>query len=105
MEQKVLLCCAGGMSTGLLMKKMEKYWADLGIDLKIKATSTNGVERYFDDYDVILIGPQMRFMLDTIKSKTDKPVEVIPTLTYGMQKCDELKVLIDEMYESIGGDK
>ena len=27
---KILLVCAGGMSTGLLMKKMEKYWADQG---------------------------------------------------------------------------
>ena len=25
MERKVLLICAGGMSTGILMRKMEKY--------------------------------------------------------------------------------
>ena len=37
MERKVLLICAGGMSTGILMKKMEKYAEDKGIDLKIDA--------------------------------------------------------------------
>ncbi|MCF0106550.1 MAG: PTS sugar transporter subunit IIB [Holdemanella sp.] len=101
MEQKVLLCCAGGMSTGLLMKKMEKYWASLGIDLKVHATGVNSAEKYFDQYDVILVGPQMRFMVDTLRKKTDKPVEVIPTLTYGMQKCDEMKALVDKLYEQI----
>ena len=30
MERKVLLICAGGMSTGILMKKMEKYAEDKG---------------------------------------------------------------------------
>ena len=31
MERKILLICAGGMSTGILMKKMEKYAAEQGI--------------------------------------------------------------------------
>ncbi|MGC4439777.1 PTS sugar transporter subunit IIB, partial [Streptococcus suis] len=34
---KILLVCAGGMSTSILMKKMEKYWNDQGQDLTIKA--------------------------------------------------------------------
>ena len=36
MERKVLLICAGGMSTGILMKKMEKYAEDKGIELKVR---------------------------------------------------------------------
>ena len=36
MERKVLLICAGGMSTGILMRKMEKYAEEQGISLKIK---------------------------------------------------------------------
>ena len=34
---KILLVCAGGMSTGLLMKKMEKYWEERGEDNSINA--------------------------------------------------------------------
>ena len=33
---KILLVCAGGMSTGLLMKKMEKYWEENGEEHSIK---------------------------------------------------------------------
>lgn len=101
MEQKVLLCCAGGASTGLLMKKMEAYWASHGIDLKIKATSVTTCENCADQFDVILIGPQTRYMLEEIKRKTKKPAEVIPSVVYGMQKCDEIKVLVDKLYEEI----
>ena len=34
---KILLVCAGGMSTSILMKKMAQYWADQGKELDIKA--------------------------------------------------------------------
>ena len=34
---KILLICAAGMSTSILMKKMEQYANDQGIDLDIKA--------------------------------------------------------------------
>ena len=34
---KILLVCAGGMSTGILMKKMEAYWKEQGQELTIQA--------------------------------------------------------------------
>ena len=38
---KVLLVCAMGMSTSILMKKLEKYAAEQGIDFIIAAQSVN----------------------------------------------------------------
>ena len=54
MERKVLLICAGGMSTGILMKKMEKYAEDKGIELKIDAVGMSAYEDSYKNYDVIL---------------------------------------------------
>lgn len=42
---KILLVCAGGMSTSILMKKMEKYWKENGEALNIKAV---GLSEYQD---------------------------------------------------------
>ena len=39
---KILLVCAGGMSTGLLMKKMEKYWEERGEDNSEEKSEENG---------------------------------------------------------------
>ena len=54
MERKVLLICAGGMSTGILMRKMEKYTEEQGISLKIEAVGMSAYEDVYKNYDVIL---------------------------------------------------
>lgn len=41
---KVLLVCAGGMSTSILMKKMEKYAAEKGIEFEIAAVGPGRVQ-------------------------------------------------------------
>lgn len=43
-----------GMSTGILMKKMEKYAEDKGIELKIDAVGMSAYEDSYKNYDVIL---------------------------------------------------
>ena len=55
---RILLACGAGLSTSILMKKMEKYCEDKGEDLKIEAVPVGNVEGYQDEYDCILIGPQ-----------------------------------------------
>ena len=55
MERKVLLICAGGMSTGILMRKMEKYAEEQGISLKIEAVGMSAYEDVYKNYDVILL--------------------------------------------------
>ena len=49
---KVLLCCAGGLSSSILMKKM-KTWADAhGEDLEIQAMGTGeAVETWQNGYE------------------------------------------------------
>ena len=55
MERKVLLICAGGMSTGILMRKMEKYAEEQGISLKIEAVGMSAYEDVYKNYDVIIV--------------------------------------------------
>ena len=64
---RVLLVCAGGMSTSMLMKKMSKYAAEHGIDLEIAARGANEVKNG-DGWDVVLLGPQIGFQADKIKA-------------------------------------
>ena len=42
---KILLVCAGGMSTSVLMKKMEKWCAENGEELTIKAVGASSYEK------------------------------------------------------------
>ena len=91
---RILLVCSAGMSTSLLVTKMEKAASEQGLETKIWAVSTDAADRNMQDADVVLIGPQIKFQLDAMKQKAAKynlQVEAIPMVDYGM--CNGPKVL------------
>ncbi|EMK6963121.1 PTS sugar transporter subunit IIB, partial [Vibrio cholerae] len=61
--KKILLCCSAGMSTSMLVKKMQQAAESKGIECKIDALSVNAFEEAIQEYDVCLLGPQVRFQL------------------------------------------
>lgn len=93
---KVLLVCAGGMSTSILMKKLEKHAADKGIDFDIAAVGLTAYKDVAGDYDCILMGPQVGYQKDIVQESTGMPVEVIPPRDYGLGNCDNIFKLIDK---------
>lgn len=97
---KILLICAGGCSTGLLMKKMEKYWAQQNEPLEIKATGLNNFEEKVIGYDIVLVGPQIRYRFKDIQS-CGIPCEVIDSLDYGMQNVVNIKKQAERLYSQI----
>lgn len=81
---KVLLLCAGGMSTSILVKKIEDAAKAQGKEIKVEAYGQMTAAEHVGKWDVCLLGPQVRFELDNIKSILDCPVDVIDMLDYGM---------------------
>lgn len=96
---KVLLVCAGGMSTSILMKKLEKYAADKGIDFEIAAVGLGAYKDVCAEYDCILMGPQVGYQKDVVVEASQKPVEVIPPQDYGLGNCENIFKLI---YKCLG---
>lgn len=95
---KILLCCAAGMSTSLLVTKMEKAAKEQGIESKIWAVSAGEVNSHVDEADVLLLGPQVRYLLPQMKKLGEEkgiPVEVINSVHYGM--CNGAEVLKSAM--------
>lgn len=92
---KIMLACSAGMSTSLLVTRMEKAAAEKGLECKIWAVSESALlaEYTADPCDVLLIGPQVRFRLNGIKEQVKNaiPVDVIDMRLYGMM--DGAKVL------------
>lgn len=80
---KILLICAAGMSTSLLTNSMKKN-ADPG-DV-IDALPASDIDAVITNYDVILLGPQIRYKLAEIEAKAKplgKPVGVVDMRAYG----------------------
>ena len=72
---KVLLCCAGGLSSSILMKKM-KTWADAhGEDLEIQAMGTGeAVETWQNGYECVLLAPQVSYRLKQLQEEIKLPI-------------------------------
>lgn len=88
-EKTIMLVCAAGMSTSLLVSKMRKAAEERGIDADIFANSANEADNVLasKDVDVLLLGPQVRFMKAQFEKKvegTGIPVDIINMQDYGM---------------------
>jgi Phosphotransferase system cellobiose-specific component IIB len=85
MTKTIMLACAGGMSTSLLVTKMIAAAKAEKIDVNIFATASSAISLEADTHhpSVILLGPQIQFLLDNIIKEVDVPVEVINMKDYG----------------------
>lgn len=95
---KILLICAGGMSTGLLMKKMEKNWEEKGEDHSINAVGLSEYMDVYKDYDIIMTGPQVSYRLNQIKQDTGLPTEGIPSFDYAVGNCANIMKIANKLY-------
>ena len=68
---KILLVCNAGMSTSMLVQRMEKAAEADGIDAKIIALPITDAATQLDEWDVIMLGPQVRHELNGLKSKEE----------------------------------
>ncbi len=85
MAKTIRLFCCAGMSTSMLVQKMQTEAKKQGKDYDIAAYSLTEVDKEAPAADVILIGPQVRYALKDVKSKFPEiPIEVIDMRMYGM---------------------
>lgn len=82
---RIMLACALGMSTGMLMERMRATAQAEGKDYKIWAVDVASVDKNDGEFDVLLLGPQVNYLFDDMKKQYgDKvPVAVIKPIDYG----------------------
>lgn len=100
----ILLCCAAGMSTSLLVTKMEKAAQEQGLECKIWAVSADQVKSNIDEANILLLGPQVRYLLPQMKTlgqEKNIPVDSINPMHYGMcNGAEVLKLAIKQIQEN-----
>ena len=85
----ILLVCSAGMSTSLLVTKMEAAAKEKGVETKIFALPFSDAPRVLEEVDCILLGPQVRFQKASIEKLAASrkagqiPVDVIDMRDYG----------------------
>lgn len=89
----IYLVCNAGMSTSILVRKMQEVAEKQGLTgLTIEAFSVEVLAEKVNSADVILIGPQIRHMINDVKKVVANhcPVAVIDMRDYGMLKGQKI---------------
>lgn len=91
MTKKILLVCAGGFSTSMLVERMKDAAKVNGVEVVIDACGEGVLESYLPA-DIIMLGPQMGHAEDGVKAKVDSnlPVTVIDMMDYGMMDGEKV---------------
>ncbi|MBM7710390.1 PTS sugar transporter subunit IIB [Enterococcus lemanii] len=94
-KKTIMLVCSAGMSTSLLVTKMQKAAEVQGIDSDIFAVSASEADHYLasKDVNVLLLGPQVRFMKNDFEKRLEPkgiPLEVINMADYGMMNGEKV---------------
>lgn len=82
----IMLVCSAGMSTSLLVVKMEQAAKEMGLDVNIFAVSESEANQHYGKISILLLGPQVRYLkkkLDKALEPLNIPVEVINSMHYG----------------------
>ena len=90
---KIMLCCSAGVSTRLLVKKMVAEAEKRQLPVEIKAFGAAEFDEQVAKYQVVLLGPQVKYMLADLQSRAKPfgvPVEPIAMTDYGMQRGDKV---------------
>ena len=99
--KKILLVCGGGMSTSLLVKKMEA--ADIYNEYQIKCSDVVSGQVLLVDYDIILLAPHIAYLQNEfvpLCQKVNIPLMLIDSYDYtkmaGKIVLDKAIMLLNE---------
>lgn len=83
--KSILLICNEGMSTGYLCNKMNEIAAQEGIQAKAWAIPESALEGRYREADVIMVGPQIKYLIDSIRQRINHalPVDAINPIDFG----------------------
>jgi len=77
----------------MLVKKMQAEAEKRGLEVNIDAYGVSEFDEQFARYQVVLLGPQVKYMLASLSEKTAErgiPVAAIDMMDYGMQRGDKV---------------
>lgn len=99
--KNILLVCNAGMSTSMLVQKMQVAAKEMGVEANIQAKSVTEAANEIDQADVLLLGPQVGYQKAEMERLANGriSVEVINMRDYGTMNG---KKVLNRALELIG---
>lgn len=82
--KNIVLVCAAGMSTSLLVNKMKDAAKEENFECTINAYSASSSSEAIKKSDIVMLGPQVKYLLEKMrKENPDKTIVSIDMRMYG----------------------
>ena len=97
---KLVLVCYSGSSASILRDRMLAWARANLLDVEIIVSSLAGLDEDKEDADIVLVGPQVRCALASVRERVPEriPVMAVDTRDYGMAKGDRvMQAALDEI--------
>jgi PTS system cellobiose-specific IIC component len=94
-NKTIILTCNEGMSTSIMANKMRQYAQSQGCQLSVYAINIGRVEEEYHKADLILLGPQVVYMRDSIIENIHSACPVLPINTQYFSKLDGKSAIED----------
>lgn len=94
-NKTIILTCNEGMSTSIMASKMRQYAQSQGCQLSVYAINIGRVEEEYHKADLILLGPQVVYMRDSIIENIHSACPVLPINTQYFSKLDGKSAIED----------
>lgn len=94
-DKTIILTCNEGMSTSIMANKMRKYAEECGYALNVYAINIGRIEEEYQKADLILLGPQVVYMQESIIKNIDNACPVVAINAEYFSKLDGKSAIED----------
>ena len=96
--KKVLLVCAAGMSTGFLVKELNKVASQREMNLEFEEAPLHDFKKKLKaDVSLVCVAPQIKYNFETVKAEADK----INVPCYQIQQKEYVPVFANDLLDSV----
>lgn len=93
--RKALFCCTSGITSSLFAQNMQEYINKRKVDLQTDACDINSLSNKSNDYDVVILTPQIHYCEQKIKEKINTKVIKISTKDFASNNFRNVLSLLD----------
>lgn len=100
---KVMFVCCAGMSTSLLVERVNNEIKERGLDIEVYAKAESEAREDLGQADILLLGPQVRYLESSFSKDlagTNTKLGVVDMLAYGTLDAPRVLEQILELEKS-----
>jgi len=87
MTTRIMLACAVGFSSSMLVERMRAHADRAQLDISIEAISEEQISKMINQMDILLLGPQVNHMEEGLKERYKDhsvKISVVDSTDYGL---------------------